>query len=95
VRADQLRFSAYDVYVLRSILRDWREFNITAACTIPPHTLDELEARLDRVDVDPQEALVRADVASAPVDAHLGLGAPGDLPRPLHKPHPSIAHYNF
>jgi len=31
-----------------------------AACTIPPHTLDELEARLDRVDVDPQEALVRA-----------------------------------
>jgi len=94
VRADQLRFSAYDVHVLRSILRDWREFNITAACTIPPHALDDLEARLERVDVDPQEAQLRAD--TAPVsDASFGLGAPGDVARPHHKPHTTITHYNY
>jgi hypothetical protein len=100
VRADQLRFSAYDVYVLRSILRDWREFNITAACTIPPHALDDLEARLDRVDVDPQEAVSRDVPVSAAApddcdDAALGLGAPGDISRPLHKPHTPIPHYNY
>jgi hypothetical protein len=93
VRADQLRFSAYDVHVLRSILRDWREFNITAACTIPAQTLDDIEARLERVEVDPLEARIRDE--APPEDATVGLGAPGDLARPLHKPHAPMPHYNY
>jgi hypothetical protein len=95
VRADQLRFSAYDVHVLRSILRDWREFNITAACTIPPHALDDIEARLDRVEVDPEEARLLTQAAAASDDAALGIGIPGDVPRPHHKSHAAVAHYNY
>ncbi len=87
MRADQLRLSAYEVHVLRSVLRDWRESNLIPTTPIPHHELDALERRLDRIDVDAHEALARSqphgDYRS------IGLGAPGDLPD--HHPAPQAA----
>ena len=80
MRADQLRLSAYEVHVLRSVLRDWRQFHLNHAGGIPARDLDQLEDRLDRVDIDAAEARSRS--GASPFD--LGLGAPGDLPHVSH-----------
>jgi hypothetical protein len=89
MRPDQLRFSAYEVHVLRSILRDWRESNLIPTTPIPDHDLDVLEDRLNRVEVDVHEALARAHMGAS--DHHhppvvVGLGAPGDVHHPLSAP---------
>jgi hypothetical protein len=89
MRADQLRLSAYEVHILRSVLRDWRQFHITSAGAIPARDLDQLEDRLDRVDVDSAEARARTGQAPfTPADLRppisIGLGAPGDVPHTRH-----------
>jgi hypothetical protein len=93
MRPDQLRFSAYEVHVLRSILRDWRESNLIPTTPIPDHDLDALEDRLSRVEVDVHEALARSHMAGDsdhhPRHHHpvvVGLGAPGDVHHPLSAP---------
>jgi hypothetical protein len=87
MRPDQLRFSAYEVHVLRSILRDWRESNLIPTTPIPDHDLEVLEDRLNRVEVDVHEALARSH-KGGDADHHplVGLGAHGDVHHPLSTP---------
>ena len=52
----------------------------------PPHALDDLEARLDRVDVDPQEAQIRTDPAPAPPTPRSASASPATSPAPTTSP---------
>lgn len=90
MRPDQLRFSAYEVHVLRSILRDWRESNLIPTTPIPDRDLDTLQDRLDHVDVDLNEVFARShahgDSGQHRHPVSVGLGAPGDIHHPLSTP---------
>jgi len=92
MRPDQLRFSAYEVHVLRSILHDWRESNLIPTTPIPDRDLETLEDRLNRVEVDVHEALARSHMGGDSDHRRhhhpvvVGLGAPGDVHHPLSTP---------
>ena len=89
MRPDQLRFSAYEVHLLRSILRDWRDSNLIPTTPIPDRDLDTLQDRLDHVDVDLNEAFARSHARGDTAEHRrpaVGLGAPGDIHHPLSTP---------